>query len=518
MTDRKQLVERAPEPGPDGSFDDWQPKSVADVVERMRLPGGGYCARPTWLQPFVDVLDRAVLHGDAWATCSAPPQHSKSTTMIAALLFAAIVRPGQRHIYASYAQSRADDAASELEAHALDLGLDPHRTGPVVQLRGGTIVLFTSVEGSVTGKPCSGLALLDDPVKGSQEARSPTIQRTIARWYSHDLMTRLHPPSADGTRQGASMIVVATRWVPEDLIGTLQRETRDDADWTHLRLPAVCDDPDAPEQQGRELGAALWPAERPLSYLTRHQRDPKKWAAEYQGLPVADEERIFNNPPRYTQLPPNGRRWGFGLDTAGSVKQSADYNVLIEGCSVEGVLYVTDFRRQRQELTRWVPDVAAPLAKRRIAAVVLFGSSAGDNVACELFLREGVRVHLRQAKEDKLIRVRKYGVAELWAAGKIMFPEQAGIAGREWDTVIEECLNFTGDGRGHDDFVDALVGLVVAVGLTPSYSGVAGAPFTTRLKGIRRGMHEPGRSLAADWLGSGGARGDGVLVDMGRDR
>jgi predicted phage terminase large subunit-like protein len=472
-----------PEPGAT-NFD---PKSVADVVERMRLPGGGFCARPVWLQPFIDVLDRAVLHGDVWATASAPPQHSKSTCMVAALIFAALVRPGKRHIYASYAQSRADEAAKDVEAAALDLGLDPHRAGPQIELRGGTTIVFTSVDGSVTGKPCDGLALVDDPVKGAGESRSPTVQKTVRRWYQMDLLTRLHPPSADGRRQGASMVVVMTRWTPEDLIGELQRASRDDPAWAHLRIPAIADDCDAPEQQGRELGSALWPEERPLATLQKRRgADARSFSAQYQGLPVPDGDRVFGNPARWTKLPDNGRRWGFGLDTAGSVKQTADYNVLVQGCLVDGVLYVTNFWRERQELTRWVPSVAHAV-HRQPAAVVLFSSGAGDNVAVSLFQRENIGVKaIPTGHDDKLVRVRKWGLIELWEAGRVQFPED-----RRWQDVIDECMNFDGLGTGHDDFVDAMVGLAVAVGLPPI--GYGGDWF----KGIRnlklRGLHQDRR-------------------------
>lgn len=495
-----------PEPEPQAAGAgpvDFRPESVADVVERMRLPGGGYCARPVWLQPFVDVLDRAVLHGDVFATASAPPQHSKSTCMIAALLFAALRRPGQRHVYASYAQSRGDEAAKEVEAAALDLGLDPHRVGNVIDLRGGTTILFTSVGGSVTGKPCDGLALIDDPIKGDQDSRSPTMQRTVERWYQLDLLSRLHPPSADGRRQGASMICVATRWTPEDLIGTLQRATRGDSDWTHIRIPCIADDSDAPEQQGRELDSVLWPAERTLAKMLKRKGEigARNWSAQYQGIPVPDGDRIFGAPTFYTELPKNGRRWGYGLDTAGSVKQHADYNVLVQGCLVDGVLYVTDHWRERCELTRWVQKVV-PMVQHRPAAVVLFGSSAGDNVAVSLFGRESVHVqNIPCGHDDKLARVRKYGLIDLWEQGRIQFPEGKGP---RWQDVLDECANFDGLGTGHDDFVDALVGLAVAVGLPPISGGAGLAPFTARV----RGMHSDpvvGRDHRGD-------RGAGVVM------
>ncbi len=460
----------------------FEPKSTADVVERLRLRTGEFHERPVWLQQYVDLLDSAVLEGDVRATCAVGPQHGKSTVGYGALLFAAIRRPGLRHAFLSYAQSRSDDAALDLYQHAQDLGLAPCKSGPMITLRGGTTIFFSSIDGSLTGRGIDGLALVDDPIKGQAEARSPTLRRKINRWFWSDVESRLHPPSADGSRPGASIVVVATRWHPDDLTATLKKDDR----FSHIRLAALCDDED--DGTGRKLGEPLWPAQRPLRELRARQgKSPRMFAALYQGLPVPDEDRIFGDPVFYEERPMAGQRWGWGLDVAATAKQTADYSVLVGGCLVGDVLYVTDLYRVQKELTVWIPE-AAELVQRRRSPVMFYASGSGDAAAAQMLRAGGVPVMSVPAREDKLVRARKSGLVEAWAEGRVQFPLSAsgGAKGGSWVEALEEIASFTGLGDGHDDVVDALTALCVAVRL-PSSAGALteSKPFLRRTPGLR---------------------------------
>jgi hypothetical protein len=64
------------------------------------------------------------------------------------------------------------------------------------------------VNGTVTGRRAHG-AIIDDPVKGREDADSESLRQTLWDWYLSDLRTRLLPD--------AWIILIQTRWHEEDL-------------------------------------------------------------------------------------------------------------------------------------------------------------------------------------------------------------------------------------------------------------------------------------------------------------
>ena len=68
---------------------------------------------PDHLGPYVRALEACALGGTpVELTFHAPPQHGKSEAAKHALIFAAIVRPGLRHAYATYNSERATKGIS----------------------------------------------------------------------------------------------------------------------------------------------------------------------------------------------------------------------------------------------------------------------------------------------------------------------------------------------------------------------------------------------------------------------
>jgi predicted phage terminase large subunit-like protein len=104
---------------------------------------------------------------------------------------------------------------------------------------------------------------LDDPVKNSQEAASPVIQRRNSLWWSSTFYTRAEP--------NAAIIVIQTRWHPKDLSGFLLERERVAA--------AGLEDPDA---DAAMLGAQQWHI---LAF--DHERDPDTpWTLEDKDTPT----------------------------------------------------------------------------------------------------------------------------------------------------------------------------------------------------------------------------------------
>jgi len=121
----------------------------------------------------------------------------------------------------------------------------------------------------------------DDPIKGMEDAESPTMQRKLLTWLKTTLLTRLAP--------GGALIIVATRWVINDLIGSLLRE----ADvsgmvWDNVVFPAIAVEDDA---LGRSVGDPLWPARFSLKQLEQIKKlfaSDRLWQGPYQQDPTFD--------------------------------------------------------------------------------------------------------------------------------------------------------------------------------------------------------------------------------------
>lgn len=142
--------------------------------------------------------------------------------------------------------------------------------------------------------------IIDDPIKGREQADSPTIREKTWEWWTDVALTRLAP--------GAPVIIILTRWHADDLAGRLLAEA--DTEWDYLNIPAQAEHrPEEGEQDvlGRDPGEYMESA-RGRSYRQWDSRKkasgPKTWASLYQGHPSPGEGGIFPPPEdwqRYDQ-------------------------------------------------------------------------------------------------------------------------------------------------------------------------------------------------------------------------
>lgn len=104
--------------------------------------------------------------------------------------------------------------------------------------RGG--MLTAGVGGGMTGEAIDA-AIVDDPVKGREQADSAVVRENTYDWYREVLETRLGPEGF--------VCLMQTRWHPEDLGGRLLREEGRDIDggrWHVLTVPAIAEDHSPP--------------------------------------------------------------------------------------------------------------------------------------------------------------------------------------------------------------------------------------------------------------------------------
>jgi predicted phage terminase large subunit-like protein len=292
--------------------------------------------------------------------------------------------------------------------------------------------------GAITGRGC-GLLVLDDCIKGAEEARSDTIRRALHEWYSHVARTRLEP--------GGAIVVIETRWHEDDLAGWLLREHADEQ-WDVLSLPAIAEQ----DESFRREGEALWPERFPLAELERIRTaiGGRAWTSLYQQRPAAAEGVVFKQewwqfyrPPLTLPLIRTVQSW----DTAFKRGAENDFSVCTTWGAAENGYYL---------LHLWRDRVAFPELKRMLAslaeqwksdAILVEDRASGQSLIQELRLGSSLPVIPVKADSDKLSRAQ--AITPLVEAGRVFLPESAPWLGN----FVDELAAFP-NGM-HDDIVDS---------------------------------------------------------------
>lgn len=311
----------------------------------------------------------------------APPRHSKSDC--ASRLFPAFWlgnKPTDHIIGAAY---NADFATDEFGRKVRNLLLeDAYQTlFPETTLSGdskaanrwntaqGGHYYATGVGASVTGRG-GHLIVIDDPLKGQEEASNKATRDNLWKWYLDDLYTRQFPEAA--------IVLIATRWNLDDLTGRLLEAQRTGGDkWKRLRLPALAEEKDI---LGREVGQALWEDWFPLPALEalRANMSPRSWSALYQQNPLADEGVYFkedwlidfdlhNFLSTHIYTHAEGKLRIYGTSDYAVSGEGGDYTVhLIIGVDAYDNLYVLDMWRQQATSDVWVESCIDLMGKWKV--------------------------------------------------------------------------------------------------------------------------------------------------------
>lgn len=247
--------------------------------------------------PALDLIDaelvRAFNTPDARLVISMPPQEGKSQRASRRFpLWCLTQNPDLRIAIASYEMNTArrwgrtirDDIAQNTEEIGLRVREDLSAQGEW-QLAGHEGGVYSAgVGGALTGRPVD-LLIIDDPVKGREQADSPTIREKTWDWWTDSASTRLAP--------GAPVILILTRWHNDDLAGRLLA-AEDGKRWRVVNIPAQADHrPERGETDplGREPGEFMLSA-RDTEKAKRNwprikvQAGPRTWASLYQGRPT----------------------------------------------------------------------------------------------------------------------------------------------------------------------------------------------------------------------------------------
>ena len=195
---------------------------------------------------------------------SLPPQHGKSLTVTESLpSWYAGLHPDKDVIIISYSDDTASRFGRSNRAKLEEFSQPPfdvvaplfnnYRMGDVwnntdICNQFGKYIRSRGIMSGITSNPAD-LIIIDDPLKTMQEARSDTTKEVIWREYLSSIRTRIKPHG--------KLIVIATRWVEDDLIGRLLSSISNRR-LTTIFLPCECVDEEG-DPLGRKKGEALCP-------------------------------------------------------------------------------------------------------------------------------------------------------------------------------------------------------------------------------------------------------------------
>ena len=401
--------------------------------------------RPDHFSCYAARLEHAV-RGGLRIVFAAPPQHGKTEVTLHGLVWIARRFPGLRHAYITYNDRRAQSVARKVKRLLAECGIVPGGTLQCLTLPQGGQILFASIDGGITGEPVDGVAVIDDPVKNRREADSERRREIILDCYREAVEPRVHP--------GASIIVLATRWHPQDLSGTLI-----DEGWEYINLTAIAENDDDPN--GRAPGEPLFPEMWPIEALETKRAKVLDftWATLYQGRPRPRGGKVFHEPTWYTRLPEQYRGI-YGLDLAYTAKTSADWSICVtllreERPNRAPLYYVTHVDRAQVE----APEFALTLKARKVQRPhyrMIWRAGGTEKGAAQFLKKSGLPVVVATPPGDKLVCATPAAAA--WNGGRILVPDPEAFPESDaWVGPFLDILsNFTGSGKEHDDDVDAL--------------------------------------------------------------
>lgn len=263
-----------------------------------------------------------------------PPRHGKS--QLASINFPSWYlgrNPEKEIIAASYSADLAQDFGAKTRdivnsdiyhyIFKTSLRSDEQAKGKWRTIEGGTYI-STGVGGPITGRGAN-ILIIDDPFKNREEADSEVIREKIWNWYISTAYTRLEK---DG-----SIVIIATRWHLDDLIGRLLKAEESGGDeWVLVSFPAVAIE----DEDLRKRGDPLWPKKFPVEVLDKIKKTigPYEWSSLYQQTPILTEGQEFKR--EWLQYKDEREvrfldtRKYLTVDTAFSKKETADYTGFCE--------------------------------------------------------------------------------------------------------------------------------------------------------------------------------------------
>lgn len=294
------------------------------------------------------------------------------------------------------------------------------------------------VGGGITGQGAD-ILIIDDPIKDRAQAGSKTIRDSIWDWYTSTAYTRLSP--------GGGVIVMATRWHTDDLIGRLIQRMGEGDTFRIVNYPAIAEH----DELHRKAGEALHPERYPLSTLLQIKKTigSRDWEALYQQHPVPDGGALFKLEwfRRWTasNLPPEFDHTLMSWDMTFKDSKNSDYVVGQVWGKKGPNFYLLDQVRGQWDFVK-TKEMVRVLAQKwpRVVRKLVEDKANGSAVISELksTVSGFVPITPTESKEARASSVTPY-----FEAGNVFIPEDSAAP---WvPHYISELLEFPAG--SHDD-------------------------------------------------------------------
>lgn len=413
---------------------------------------------------FEDLFDRKYRR----LIISCPPRSGKS--MLSTMFLAWLLGKDERtqHILASYGATLSQKFHREavvMMKSAAYRKIFPEFSGfnrdSKYDLVAGGYILATSVGGILTGFTSGtidmeskgiGVALIDDPLKSSD---SKAALDNLDSWWAEQMSTR--------RTNHFAQVVVATRFHEKDLHGVLldgdglYDHLDNPFGWRWINIQGLCEDP-ANDILGRQLGESHWPDNSaftvPMLQSQKKIMGSFKFAALYQGVPVAAEGQIVKNSwievIEEEECPPLDVIW-FGVDCAFSEKEMADESAIcVAGISTRNpeIVYIREIVKGKWGFPDLLEAVKQQYSYYRARVLCIEKAASGQSLI--QVLKREAKIPVEEMKPLKSKTIRLQAVCPLLENSRVKL-----VRGPWTDAFIKELTAFPF--VRHDDSVDSMV-------------------------------------------------------------
>lgn len=390
----------------------------------------------------------------------APPQHGKSE-LVSRKLPAYLMDkfPDWRICAASYSSGLASGMAQDVRRNLVNpyhqkLFPPPetkrlystNRTLEFNSPNGEGSYIGDGIGGGFTGRP-SDIFIIDDPIKNSEEALSPTTKESHWNWYQSTMTTRMS--------ENSGQIIMATSWAEDDLIGRISTEFAGNPRLTILSFPAInaSDEagynPDLPE-------GPLVPQLHSLPKLleTKALLSEYWWAAIYQQVPKALGGNVFKEKGIQYYLPKDlPAKFDKVINSWDCTFKDTDGTDFVVGqvwAKAGPNVYLLHQVRERMSFTRTVQEVELMAKAWPNTREILIEDKANGPAVIDTLKKTIAGIIPIEPDGSKLARA--HAVTSYWEAMNVFIPD---VSIAPWiKAFVGELTGFPA--AAHDDQVDAL--------------------------------------------------------------
>lgn len=365
-------------------------------------------------------------------------------------------------------------------------------------LTNGSEYMAGGILAGMTGNRANGI-IVDDPVKGREDAESETIRKKTADAYQDDLLTRLKP--------GGWTIIVQTRWHQDDLAGGIlpeewdgesgDIECRDGQVWRVICIPAKADRADDP--LGRKPGDYLWPEWFPREHWKPFEANARTWSSLYQGKPSPDEGTYFQGEWFHRHSPKPAAevrktRHVYITSDFAVTEGGGDFTEIgVWGFGANDTLAQLDWWWGQKDSAAWI-EAALDLIK--IWQPLCF---FGEQGVIEKAIRPALVRRMRERKVNSRIEwvpsIVNKGIRARAFQARASMGKVSLLTGEKGDRVLNQLLRFPG-GK-YDDAVDVCsqMGLV----LDQAHPAIVSPPKVEKTRDSWNGKSDDYETSESDW-------------------